>query len=129
MKVVIISNNPMVRERYLGRIDVRFVDGSYRDVLLTTRDECHLGHRLLSHPLSGSIKPNETPYKSIMISREAERADRESIELMEKAIFTAEKFGPIRRNWRDRELKDFQFVDLTLIDSAVESAMIDLGSY
>ncbi len=129
MKVVIISNNPMVRESYRGRIDVCFVDGSYRDVLIRTRDECHRGHRLLSHPLSGSVKPNETLYKSIMVSKEAARADRESVELMEKAIFTADKFGPVRRNWRERELLDFQLVDLTLIDSAVESATNDLGNF
>ncbi len=129
MKVVIFSNNPMVRESYRGRIDVCFVDGSYRDVLIRTRDECHRGHRLLSHPLSGSVKPNETLYKSIMVSKEAARADRESVELMEKAIFTADKFGPVRRNWRERELLDFQLVDLTLIDSAVESAMNDLGNF
>ena len=129
MKIVIISNNPMVRESYRGRIDVCFVDGSYRDVLIRTRDACHQGHRLLSHPLSGSVKPNETLYKSIMISKEAARADRESVELMEKAIFTADKFGPVRRNWRERERKDFQLVDLTLIDSAVESAENDLGNF
>ena len=129
MKIVLVSNNPMVRDKYRGKIDLCYVEGGYRDVLLRTRDKCHSGHRLLSHPLSGSIKPNETPYKSIMISSEADRADRQSIELMEKAIFTAEKFGPIRRDWRQRELEDFQLVDLTLIDSAIESAQMDPGNF
>ena len=129
MKIVLVTNNPMVQDKYRGKIDLCCVEGGYRDVLLRTRDECHSGHRLLSHPLSGSIKPNETPYKSIMISSEADRADRQSIELMEKAIFTAEKFGAIRRNWREQERRDFQLVDLTLIDSAIESATEDLGNY
>ncbi|MBR3718862.1 MAG: GrdX protein, partial [Firmicutes bacterium] len=30
--------------------DVRFVDGTYRDVLIKARDLVHQGHRLLSHP-------------------------------------------------------------------------------
>ena len=42
---------------------------------------------------------------------------------------TAEKFGPIRRDWRQRELVDFQLVDLTLIDSAIESAQMDPGNF
>ena len=125
MKLMAVSNNPLMRARWADRLDFRFVDGSYRDVLLAARDLCHCGRRLLSHPLSGSIKPNETPYKSILLSGRAGITDSASVELMEEAVFTADKFGPVRRDWRDRELEDFQLVDADLIESALESALAD----
>lgn len=127
MKFIIISNNPLVRAEYEGKYEVQFVEGTYHDVLTTTRDKCHAGHVLLSHPLSGSVKPNETLYKSIMVSKDAGAADTDSVILIEEAVFTAEKFGPIRRKWREREIEDFQLVDLTLIQSAVESAANSLS--
>ena len=51
MKIVLVSNNPMVRDKYLGKIDLCFVEGGYRDVLLRTRDKCHSGHRLCLTPV------------------------------------------------------------------------------
>ena len=122
MKFVLMSNNPLVRDSYSGKYEVCFVDGSYMDVLIATRDRCHAGCRLLSHPLSGSVKPNETLYKSVMISKDAGSVDFDSVIMIEDAITTAAKFGPVRRNWREQECRDFQLVDLTLIVSAIESA-------
>jgi len=37
-----------------------------------------------------------------------------------------QRFGPIRRNWQERELKDFQLVDASLLAGAAESAIADL---
>lgn len=127
MKFVIISNNPLVKDTYSGKYEVSYVEGTYSDVLIATRDKCHAGHMLLSHPLSGSVKPNETLYKSIMVSKDADVVDVDSIMLIEDAIYTAGKFGPVRRNWHEQEIKDFQLVDLTLISSAIESAANSLG--
>ena len=101
--------------------EIEFVDGSLLDVLRKARDFCHLGHILLSHPLSGSVKPNETLYKTVMLSKKTGPVDIDSILLIENAIETVEKFGDIRRCWHEKELKDFQLIDLTLIESAVES--------
>ena len=125
MKLTAVSNNPLMQARWADRLDFRFIDGSCRDVLLAARDLCHCGRKLLSHPLSGSVKPNETPYKSILLSGRAGITDSASVELMEKAIITADKFGPVRRNWQTRELEDFQLVDADLIESALESALTD----
>jgi len=98
------------------------VDGSAAAVLLAVRDLCHRGHRLLTHPLAGSVKPNETPYKSILLSDAASGTDADSVQLIEKAIAVSDQFGPIRRNWRERELLDFQTVDASLLAAALESA-------
>lgn len=61
---VIVTNNPLVLERLGDTHNVEYEDISYESVLERVRDKIHLGHTLLSHPLSGSVKPNETPYLS-----------------------------------------------------------------
>jgi hypothetical protein len=38
-------------------------------VLLTVRDHIHSGARLLTHPQAGSVKPYETPYRSVLVYR------------------------------------------------------------
>lgn len=121
MKYFLITNNPLARDELQADHELVYVDGSFRDVLYAVRDKCHVGHILLSHPLSGSVKPNETLYKTVMLSKKAGKTDLESVMLIEKAIETAEKFAAVRRNWREREKNDFQLVDLTLIQSAIES--------
>ncbi len=64
---------------------------SYLDVLKYVRDRIHEGHKLLTHPLSGSVKPNETVYKTIMISDKQEVLDFDSLKLIEESIATAKK--------------------------------------
>ncbi len=126
LKAIIISNNPLLLKHRWNGITVRYVDGSAAEVLLMVRDLCHCGHRLLSHPLSGSVKPNETPYKSILVSDASPGPDVESVQLIEKAIEVMHRFGRIRRNWREKELCDFQLVDACLITGAADAAANDL---
>lgn len=121
MKYFLISNNPLVRDELGDRHELVFVDGSFSEVLCRVRDFCHAGHILLTHPLSGSIKPNETPYKTVMLSKKQGPTDFDSVLLIEKAIETVKRFGQLRRQWREKELRDFQMVDLSLIESAIES--------
>jgi len=125
MKFIVLTNNPKVAEK--SEYNTRFIDGTYMDVLVEVRNFCHRGHKLLSHPLSGSVKPNETPFKSIMVSeKSSNETDEESILLIEKAIETCEKFPSRPEKWTAGNLLDYQLIDSTLIASAVESAAIGL---
>ena len=72
-RFIIITNNSMVRDELSANYQVEYEDISYEDVLRKVRDRVYAGHKLLTHPLSGSVKPNETPYKSVMISTEPEK--------------------------------------------------------
>ena len=63
---LIITNNTLVKEKLGENYHVEYEDLSYEDTLRKVRDRVYLGHKLLTHPLSGSVKPNETPYKSVM---------------------------------------------------------------
>ncbi|MBR3288137.1 MAG: GrdX family protein [Lachnospiraceae bacterium] len=128
MKYIIITNNPLVRDTYKDK-EVEFYDIKYQEILQTVKNKIALGHKILTHPLSGSVKPKETPYKSIMISKEtvganATEVDLESLEIIEDAIATCEKFKERSDKWTPQVLKDFQLVDFTLIDSAIDSAKV-----
>ena len=69
-RMLVITNNPMVRDALSNKeiCQVQYAPVSYRQVLCMARDAIHQGHKLLTHPLSGSVKPGETPYKSVAVS-------------------------------------------------------------
>lgn len=118
MSKIIITNNPLVLDKYSSKCEVQYFNISYLDVLKNVRDYIHIGHTLLTHPLSGSIKPNETPYKSIIITKEKEKLDMKSLMTIEESIQTADKFinkiGKIE--FSNKADEDFQVADLSLID-------------
>ena len=96
---------------------MQYAPVSYRQVLCMARDAIHQGHKLLTHPLSGSVKPGETPYKSVAVSWKQGLLDLPSLSLIENSIATCDKF-PIRDKSKDPSLQaDFQTIDLTLIES------------
>ena len=65
---ILVTNNPLVEAQYSSRFKVVFLSTSLAGVLASVRDYVHKGHKLLTHPLSGSVKPNESPYKSVLLS-------------------------------------------------------------
>ncbi|WP_243141239.1 GrdX family protein [Alkaliphilus pronyensis] len=123
MKAIIITNNPMVLEEYNSIYEVDFIEDSLMAVLLKTRDKIHEGHLLLSHPLSGSVKPNETIYKSVIFSKDKGKLDMDSLYIIESSIETARKFINTKKppTWSNKTLVDFQEIDYTLITSGIES--------
>jgi hypothetical protein len=121
-RMMVVTNNPMSKDGFSGRIEVDFINGNVMDVLRTVRDFVHAGHKLLTHPLMSSIKPNETPYRTILITLlKEETIDIDSLEIIENSISTTEKF--IRDfnipNWSESVLKDFQLIDYDLVYHAV----------
>lgn len=120
MNTAMISNNPLVWNKYPSATKVQ---GSFKDVLIEARNAIHKGQRLLTHPLTGSIKPNQTPYKSIIltITQNSKAVDLESLQLIEDALVVVEKLGPIRVKLTENMLNDFQVIDLSFMESALES--------
>lgn len=121
----IVSNNPMCLAKYGGRVSVELLEnGSYLEVLLKVRDYLHKGWKLETHPMTGSLKPNQTPFKSIMISNhpldQDEFYNQEMI--IENGIEACRKFLSIRKtpDWPESLLEDFQIVDLSLIEGAIQ---------
>lgn len=119
----IISNNPKVKAT-IDQCPIIFVDGTYGDVLYETKRLVIEEQKVvLTHPLSGSIKPNETFYKSIIITTTKQsQIDLESLEIIEQAIEVYEKFTRDRKtpNWTDAILEDFATIDLDLMQSTLQ---------
>ena len=123
MKSIIITNNEKVYNKFIKIMDVVYLEESnYLDILLYVRDKIHDGHKLLTHPLSGSIKPNETPFKSIMISSTTGEFDTQGLLIIEESILTAKKFinNKPTPNWVERVLDDFRVIDLSLMENVIE---------
>lgn len=118
-KKLIISNNQAVYDLFNSRHSIIFDAGySFMDVLICARDNLHVGRELLTHPLSGSVKPYETPYKTILLSAEKGNLDIDGISIIESAIITADKFLKNRKELElsERVLNDFRLIDLSLIE-------------
>lgn len=97
---------------------VYLAEGTYLDVLEKTRDYVHRGYRLLTHPLCGSVKPNQTPYRSVLLEEESTREENfRSVELIEDSIEAANKFMRNRSTprWNERTREDFKTVDLSFL--------------
>lgn len=122
--MIIITNNPMVKKKMSELADFCYVEGDYGDVLAEVKQKIIEKHvRLLSHPLSGSIKPNETYYKTIFASETTSQyIDIESLEYIESAIAVYEKFikNKQRPNWSLAVLNDFAFVDFYIAQSTLD---------
>ena len=119
---MVITNNPLVRSRLDDTYEVIYLELSYEELLKVVRDRIYEGHRLLTHPLSGSVKPKETPYKSVLISERKEKVDGETVRLIENAILVCQKFQDKSKYYKEEVYKDFQLVDWTLLESGLASA-------
>ena len=126
LRFQIITNNKMVEAEFGSKYHIKYFDITYGEIL----DKAHFmiaeGYKLLSHPLSGSVKPNETPFKSIMLSDEKKDLDLESLTLIEKAIETYKKFPKLNVSYKESVINDFKCVDYTLIKSAISSADMNM---
>ncbi|MFC6323795.1 GrdX family protein [Companilactobacillus baiquanensis] len=116
----ILTNNPLVEGKY-PEITNFEENSSVEDIFNHSRDSIHLGANLINHPLAGSIKPNQSPYKSLVLSDRRGDLDMFSLTLIEGANQVLKKLPPRRREYDEGVLEDFQVIDLDLLDSAIES--------
>ena len=110
---ILVTNNPQAEDQYRNDFRIEYLEATMIDVLIRVRNHIHLGRRLLTHPLSGSVKPNETPYKSVLISEECGTIDEQSVYIIEECIMAVGRFPlkPIPENC----LPDLCTIDLLLV--------------
>ncbi|MGY5266234.1 GrdX family protein [Paraclostridium bifermentans] len=118
--MLIITNNPMVQENVTDK-EVVMLDTDYIGTLKECRDLVHKGYELLSHPLYGSVKPNETPYRTVIIKK-GKSLDTNSLNLIEEAIETAEKFKNNKSTpmWTEKVLDDFRVIDFDIMRNTIQ---------
>ena len=118
-KYRIITNNPLALRCIPDYYQIEYRECSYREILVTVRDLVYAGHRLYTHPLSGSVKPNEPPYKSVVISKTPLGMDLGEAEIMSNSLVTFDKFTPKKIPLTEQVLRDFQLIDYTLLCGAL----------
>jgi len=123
---IIITNNPLVALAWPD--EVASTEGGPGDVFRAVRDMIHRGHRLLTHPLAGSVKPNESPYRSVVVTRDAlPTLHFESLRSIEAAQSTLDKLTAssglrYAHGTAPPELhQDYRLIDADLMRSAIDS--------
>ena len=126
MNAIMLTNNSKVHAKYKCRFEIEFMeDRGYIDILIEARNLIHKGYRLLTHPMSSSLKPNQTKFRSIMLQKTESGLDMESVLMIERAVESAENFLKFKKipDWDERITDDFRTVDMSLIDGVVNKPM------
>lgn len=117
-KIMIITNNEKVFEYYSNKFSVEFIEGDVLEVYCKVRDYVHKNHKLLTHPLMSSVKPNETPVRTVVMSYNFyKNLDIDSLNIIEDSISTYKKFLRDFKipNWNENVIEDFKVIDMDLI--------------
>ena len=120
-KAIIITNNDRVYEKYKKEMQVILLD-SYEDVLIKTRDMVYNRHILLTHPQASSLKPNQTPYRSVVVYPKGEEDNMKDIMLIEKCIETYrqwQEIAPTPKNYAEKVANDFKTIDLSGVENII----------
>lgn len=119
-RIRIVTNNPLVKTVLSDWYKVEYHEVSYREILVMVRDMVYNGYELMTHPMAGSVKPNETMYKSIVVGTDLKGCNIDHCNLMMNALITCDKFKPLNVTYSDYHIKDFQLIDYTLLCGALD---------
>ena len=119
-KCTIVTNNDRVADKYKDIMKVELVN-SYEEVLIKARNMVYDRHRLLTHPQAGSLKPNQTPYRSIIVYPSDNSSNMDDVMMIEKAIETFNKFRKIKETpkYEEKIANDYKTIDLSMIDNVM----------
>lgn len=114
----ILTNNELVLKQLdeVYHDKLLWIDGDLIAVLVKARDMVHLGWRLVNHPLSSSIKPNQTPYKTLVLVKTKTSLEIRSLQVIEQALASARKLGKFGGG-SSKVLQDLQLLDWEVFQS------------
>jgi hypothetical protein len=118
-RIRIFTNNPAVAGAYPDF--TRWQDGDVSRVFTAVRDAVHKGARIVSHPLSGSVKPWQSPYKSVAVFDKTGALDFASLQMIEDAIAVLNRGRHYHRPFDESVAADFRIIDLDFINNAMEA--------
>lgn len=120
-KATLITNNDKVYNRYKNKINCFLVE-NYKEVLIKTRDLVYDRHILLTHPQASSLKPNQTPYRTILVYPKENNDNTKDILLIEKCLEVFEQWQNIAKTpneYNKKVSEDFKTIDLSVIDNII----------
>ena len=120
-ETILVTNNDRVYEKYKDITNVILVD-TYEDVLIKVRDLVYDRHTLLTHPQASSLKPNQTPYRSVVVYPKGEEDNIKDIMLIDKCIQVYQEWqdiAPSPKSYQEKVANDFKTIDLSVIDNII----------
>jgi len=120
-KAILITNNDRVFEKYKDEIKVILLN-TYEEVLIKVRDMVYDRHLLLTHPQASSLKPNQTPYRSVVVYPKGNEDNMKDILLIEKCIqvyYEWQEIAPSPEKYADKVANDFKTIDLSVVDNII----------
>lgn len=72
-------------------------------------------------PQASSLKPNQTPYRTILLYSEAGKSDAGDIRLIEEAIEAFNKWTAIKKvpKYDEKIAYDYKTIDLSMIENVI----------
>ena len=120
-KATLVTNNDRVYEKYKDEIKVILLN-TYEEVLIKVRDMVYDRHLLLTHPQASSLKPNQTPYRSVAVYPKGNEDNMKDILLIEKCIQVYnewQEIAPSPEEYEERVANDFKTIDLSVVDNII----------
>lgn len=124
MKYIIVSNNPQVKDKVKN---LRFIDGTMRDVLVQARDLVQGGSELITHPLGASLRMLLSPYRSIVMVEKEDDINFDHLETIENSIIKYDQHMGVRKE-DTYHSKDYALIDFKLLESAFNEMSKDVKS-
>ena len=120
-KCILVTNNDRVYLKYRDEIKCILLD-NYEDVLIKVRDMIYDRHILLTHPQASSLKPNQTPCRSIIVYPKNNEDNMNDVLLIEKCLEVFRAWQDIAltpKKYESRVSEDFKTIDLSIIENVV----------
>ena len=120
-KAIIITNNDRVAQKYKDKLQIKLLD-TYEEVLIKTRDLIYDRHILLTHPQASSLKPNQTPYRSVVVYPKENNDNTKDIIMIENCINTFRQWQeivPTPKKYEEGIAYDFKTIDLSVIENII----------
>lgn len=120
MKYRYLTNNPIMLDDIYEKVE--YADISILELFYKVEQEVLKGFKLLSHPLTSSIRPDISPYKTVILNTASGNIDEESLSIIRKSIDYTYRLVSSHEppDWDENEKLDFQFVDRSIINYAIE---------
>lgn len=122
---LLLTNNPAFFASQRNGLEVQPIQGAAHDVMCVARDKVHMGWRLLNHPLYGNFRPNQQPFRSLLLvppHNEPSSVDLESLHLLEQAFAV---YASCAKHWATPDnVPPEMFKDCSVIDAELMQATL-----
>jgi len=127
-KAIIVTNNDLLAggltpEQH-NLLEIKYLNADALTIIKIARDHIHRGHKLLTSPLAGNLRPDQTPVKTVMLTAERGDIDPDNLALIENGILRwnqyLEKTTPIQ--WDEKTLGDLKTIDTAFMERPLREA-------